>query len=106
KGHAVPALGEYASGLEPGRASADDEATLRPGGPDDPLGQHQLTSGRRVVDADRGARRVDAVEADTRADARPDAVGVAGRDLRREIRVGHERPGHADEVDQARGDGV
>src|SRR2546422_7656527 len=31
---------------------------------------HQLPSGRRVVDADRGARRVDAVEADARAEDR------------------------------------
>ena len=99
-------LGEHPCGFQPGRTAADDGASFRFGRGRDPLRQLQLAPGRRVVDAMRRARRVDRVQADTRTDARPHAIGVAGGDLAREIRIGYQRPGHPHEVQQSLRDRV
>src|SRR5690606_37670848 len=85
--HAVPALGEYAGGLEPGGTRADDDrrATGRRRTPD-VVRQLPLATGRGVVDALRRARLVDGVDAVARADARADPVLLAGRELAHQVR--------------------
>ena len=104
--HGMTPLGEHPCGFQPGRTAADDSASFRFSRGCNPLRQPQLAPGRRVVDAMRRARRVDRVQADTRTDARPNAIGVPGGDLAREIRIGYQRPGHPHQVQQSLRDRV
>ncbi len=61
--------------------------------------RHRCLAARRgIVDAQRFAALVDAVEAVGRAHAGPYAMFLPRRDLARDMRVGDVRPGHADHV--------
>jgi hypothetical protein len=93
--------------LQAGGAGADHrdaQALRRP--PGDDVRHRRLAAGGGVVDAERGAAGVDAVEAIGGADAGADAVLLAGEDPGDDVRVGDVRAGHADHVELARGDGV
>ena len=102
----VAALGRDARGLEPGGAGADDHDAARRLGLGDRVRLLELAAGRGVVQAERHAALVDAVEAVVGADAGADALLLAAQDLRDDVRVGHVGAGHADHVELAAGDGV
>lgn len=103
----MAALAERAGRLQAPGIAADDRdlLALRRDG-DLVVRQLQLAAGRGVVHAERRPGGVDAVDAHIGADTRPDEVCLALGDLARQVRVGDERPGHADEVEQALGDRV
>ena len=102
----MPALGTDPRGFQAtGTATDDDHPTTARRGRDH-VGHRQLSTGRRVVDAQRLARLVDPIEAVGRPDAWPDRVLEAELDLADEVWFGHLGAGHPDHVDQAFGDGV
>ncbi len=68
--------------------------------------QRRFAAGGRVVDAQRLAVFVDAVQAVGGADAGPDLVLAALFDLEHDVRIGDVRTRHAHHVELARGDGV
>jgi hypothetical protein len=104
--HVVPPLGEKAGGLQPGDPGADDHHRLPHPGGWHPMRQAELPPSRRVVDAIRGLGDVRRVDADARTHARPDPVLVAAAQLLDQVRVGEHRARHADQVEQALGDGM
>ena len=95
----VPALGADPGRLQTAGTAADDHDTSATGGARDVVRHGLLAPGGRVVDAQRLARLIDAIEAVGRADARPDRVLDAELDLADEVRLGHLGAGHADHVD-------
>ena len=102
----VAALGGDARRLEAGGAGADDDDAARACGRGDGVRLLELAARRGVVQAERHAALVDAVEAVVGADAGADALLLAAQDLRDDVRVGHVGAGHADHVELAAGDGV
>ena len=50
--------------------------------------------------------RVDAVQAHARTDTGPHLIGVPGLDLSGQLRIGHQRARHPDQIEQSLGDGV
>lgn len=66
----------------------------------------RLAPGRGIMDAFGSAGLVDRVEAVAGADARPDPVLPARRDLFHQVRIGDLRARHTDEVEKALADGV
>jgi hypothetical protein len=88
--------------LEPGGAGADyHDLARRPVRACDHVRHTGLSPGRGIVDAQRLATLVDAIDAVTDPDAGADALFLAAQDLGVDVRVGHVRSRHADHVDQA-----
>ena len=102
----MAALGAHACRLEPGRTRTHDDHPAGSVGALDDMRHRQLAAGGRVVDAQRLARLVDAVEAVGCAHAGADGVLGADLDLAHQMRLGHLGAGHADEVDQTLAHGV
>ena len=102
----VAALARDACRLQPARPGADDHDPAPVGGARDVVGHRLLAARRRVVDAQRLAGLVDAVEAVGRPDARADLGLAPGDDLAHDVRVGEMGAGHPDEIDLALADGV
>ena len=102
--HPVAARRRHPCRLQPGRAGADDHhRPRRTVGGRDRVGHRRLASGRRIMDAQRFAALVDAVDAVAGADAGPDLVLAALGDLAGDMGIGEMGAGHPDHVDQARG---
>ncbi len=105
--HRVAALGGDPRRLQPGRAGADhDDAAARAFGRRDDMRDRRLAPGGGVVDAERLAALVDAVEAVGGADAGPDLVLAALQHLADDVRLGEMGARHADHVELAGGDGM
>ena len=105
--HRVAACGRNPRRLEPGGAGTDHhDLARRPIRARDHVRQRRLAPGRRVVQTERLAAFVDAIDAVADPDARADARLLAAHDLGDDVRIRHVRPGHADHVDQAFADRV
>ena len=101
----MAALGGDPRSFQAGRPGSDHHDLLRrTGSARDHMRHRRFAAGRRVVDAERFATFVDAVEAIGRADAGPDEVLLAAHHLGDDVRIGDMRAGHADHVELARGD--
>ena len=93
--------------LQPRRAGADhDDLLRRTTGPRNDMRDRRLPPGRGIVDAERLAALIDAVEAVGGADAGPDFVLAAFHHLQHDVRVGDVGARHADHVELALGDGM
>ncbi len=103
----MAALGGDTRRLQAAGTGADDHhLALGPSVFDDDVRHRRLAAGRRIVDAQRLAALVDAVEAIGGADAGADLVLAALHHLRHDVRIGDVGAGHADHVELAGGDGV
>ena len=105
--HRMAALGGDARRLQPGGAGADHhDLPCRPVRLRIDMRDRRLAAGRGIVDAQRLAALIDAVEAVGRADARADLVLAALHHLLHDMRIGDVGARHADHVELAGGDGM
>jgi len=102
----VAALGADAGGFQPGRAGADDDHLARHLRLGDDVRHGRLAARRRVLQAQRVAADIDAVDAVAGTDALADIVVAAFHQLLDQMRVGDMGAGHGDHVDMALGDGA
>ncbi|MOA18823.1 hypothetical protein D3C78_1391650 [compost metagenome] len=92
--------------LQARRAGADHHHLALDRRLGDFVGHGGFAASGGVVDAIRRAALIDAVQAIVGADAGTDFLFALFDDLAHDVRVGHVRPGHADHVHLAGGDGV
>ena len=97
----MAALGADARRFQPAGAAADDHDALLLGGLGDDVRHGPLAAGGGVLDAERVAAGIDAVDAVAGADALADVVDPAFHQLADKVRVGDVGAGHGDHVDMA-----
>ena len=103
----VPTSGRHPRHFQPGRAGADhDDLFRRPAAPADDVRDRRLAPGGGVVDAQRLAALIDAVEAIGGADAGADLVLAPLHHLLHDVRIGDVGARHAHHVELAGGDGM
>src|SRR5258708_25450808 len=93
--------------LEPGRRRADDDNLVPLARRRRDMVRHRrLAPGRRVVDAERLAAEIDAIDAIARADAGADVLLASLCELARDMWIGDMGARHPDYVELAAGNGV
>ena len=92
--------------LQTTRPGAHDHHTLPRIGRGNHMRHRKLAARGRVVDAQRFARLIDAVQTIGRPDTGPDIILAPRADLLHDHRIGHMRPRHADHIQQARRNGM